>query len=34
MSGTLDIARCGEKAYKLLLGILARQELLGDLRVT
>jgi hypothetical protein len=32
MSRTFDIARCGEKAYKSLLRILARQKLLGDLK--
>jgi hypothetical protein len=34
MSGTVDMARGGEKACGLLVGILARQELSGDLRVT
>ena len=30
MSGTFDIARCGVKASKILLGILARQVLLTN----
>jgi len=31
---TFDIARCGEEGCRLSLGILDRQELLGDIRVT